>query len=147
MEDQVLVAVGWQPAPLWVKFALDSFFKMRAVLLRHLFIPRFKAIALPEVGKDGRVYREFYGFEPWYMSQSLWSRIKTWVETGGRLSVGGRFGETGYRPEEVGPPELIKLSKDEVLVQADAMKEYVEHSGSSGGCPFLFGGQLDWKRT
>jgi hypothetical protein len=146
MEDRVLEAIGWAPAPSWVKFMTDTFFKVRGFLILHLFLPRYHTLELFKANDDGRIYRSFYGFEPWYMKQDMWTRLTTWLGSGGRLNAGGKFGNKGYRPEEVGPPELVAASRKPVLAQADAMKEYTK--GSNGGrCPFSFGGELDWKRN
>jgi hypothetical protein len=145
MEDRILQAVGWPRAPKWVEVLVDTSFKIRGFILCYFFIPRLQPIKLIEPGADGRIEREFYGFEPWYMKQDMWTRITTWFGSHGRLHVGGRFGSRGYRPEEVGPPEFVAMSAKPVLVQAEAMREYVENS-SGRGCPFMFGGELDWKR-
>jgi hypothetical protein len=146
MEDKVLQAVGWPRAPRWINFLDDIFFKVRGQVIRYLFLPRYSPLELFEPSEDGRIYRGFYGFEPWYMKQGVWTRIKTWFGSAGRLHVGGEFGSQGYRPEEVGPPEFVKVSRKPVLAQVEAMQEYVK-SSNGAGCPFLFGGELDWKRS
>jgi hypothetical protein len=149
MDDRTLQAVGWHRAPRWVVVLVDTFFKVRGFVLRYLFLPRFRPLELFKPSDDGRIYRDFYGFEPWYMKQSIWIRMKTWLESGGRLHAGGEFGSRGYLPEEVGPLEFVKVSGKPVLAQAEAMREYVELSNGGGGCPFsfTFGGELDWKKS
>jgi hypothetical protein len=50
-------------------------------------------------------------------------------------------------PEELGPVEFEKASKEPVRKQAEAMREYVGKSEVKRfGCPFAFGDELCWRK-
>jgi hypothetical protein len=143
MEPRVNEAIGWRPAPLWAVFSVNFAFKFRGWAIRHLALPRVSTIELPKVGQDGRIYRNEYLLEPWYLKQDPWTRIRTYLGSWGRLHAGHEFGSRGYLPEELGPAQYVEKSRAAVLEQADAMEAYVNEA-KNAGCPFDFGGQLKW---
>jgi ER-bound oxygenase mpaB/B'/Rubber oxygenase, catalytic domain len=143
MEKRVLNALGWKQAPQMVVVLLEFSFLLRGWAIRNLFLPKLFKTKLTKPSNDGRIYRDEYLLEPWYMKQDLWTRLRTWLGSYGRLHAGHEFGSRGYLPEEVGPPEFIEPSREKVLAQAEAMAEYASRP-NSGGCPFDFGGELVW---
>ncbi|KAI1380131.1 hypothetical protein F4677DRAFT_405929 [Hypoxylon crocopeplum] len=144
-EKPVRDALGFPDPPRWAAALTAGFFRLRGFAIRHLFLPRaapLDPMARPD--KDGRLYRDarFVGFEPWYVADTWWNRLLLWVSSAGKTTPGGRFQGRGYMPEELGPVEFEKLGREEVLRQAEAMKEYahVDKDGPIGaGCPVGFG--------
>jgi len=139
LEDRVRIAVGQPEPPAWIAFVVKSLLKTRGSLVRFLFLPRWHEIdVLKAPGPDGRIRRDIYGFEPWYVKDNLWLRISTWLKTGGRLRPALEFKSAGYLPEELGPVEFEKASRDDVLKDAVSMGLYASKGGAGlVGCPFL----------
>lgn len=142
LEDRVRLAVGLPDPPSWVPHLVISFLKARGWLLRYLFLPRlYEVDILQPPGPNGRIQRDIYGFEPWYVRDTMWTRLFLWLQTGGRLLPGPKYKSAGYLPEELGPVEYEKSSKVPVLKEAKAMKMYAAKGGAAVvGCPFAFGG-------
>lgn len=137
--------MGWSDPPAWFEWMVHNGLWLRGQIIRNFFFPRFTGIPkLPEQDAEGRIYRDFYMFEPWYMKTDLWTRLKVRIGSLGRLQAGGIWGSTGYRLEEVGPPELAKASKKSAVAQAKAMSEYAKSKGGAFGCPFTNNGELVW---
>lgn len=147
LEENVLRAVGWPDPPNWVKTFVFSILHIRAWMLRNLFLPRLWNLdPLSKMEADGRLYRNEYAAEPWYMKDTMWTRWTTWLKSGGTLAPGKDFKSGGYLPEELGPPEFEKASREPVKRQAEAMGEYVARTkGEFSGCPFGFGDELRWQ--
>jgi hypothetical protein len=148
LEERVLRAVGWADPPEWVVRLVVGTLRVRAWMIRHLFLPRlWDKDPVPKQGEDGRLYRNWFVFEPWYIKDNTWRRWMTWLGSKGRLCPGEDFKSTGYLPEELGPVEFEKASKEPVRKQAEAMREYVGKSEVKGfGCPFAFGDELCWRK-
>lgn len=142
LEDRVRIAVGLPDPPSWVPRVVMSILKTRGWILRYLFLPRlYEVDVLQRPGPDGRIQRDIYGFEPWYVKDTMWMRLSSWLQTGGRLLPGSKYKSAGYLPEELGPVEYERASKEPVLKEAEAMKIYAAKGGASAvGCPFAFGG-------
>lgn len=142
LEERVRLAVGLPAPPWWVPHLVESVLHVRAWLLRYLFLPRLhERDLLPRPGPDGRIQRELYAFEPWYVKDTTWSRWLSWLQTRGRLRPSQKYKSAGYLPEELGPVEYEKTSKEPVIREADAMKKYAAKGGAvRAGCPFAFGG-------
>ncbi|KAI2626982.1 hypothetical protein GGS26DRAFT_562313 [Hypomontagnella submonticulosa] len=143
-EKPVRDALGFPDPPLWAAVLTPAFFRVRGILLRYCFLPRAAPMdPLSRVGKDGRLYRDaqYVGFEPWYVANTWYNRLQLWLTSGGKSKLGGKYGDRGYVPEELGPAEFEKLGRDEVLREAEVMKEYaIEDDESIGaGCPLAFG--------
>ncbi|KAI2607966.1 hypothetical protein GGR54DRAFT_618950 [Hypoxylon sp. NC1633] len=146
-EKPVREALGFPEPPLWATLLTSGFFRLRGFVLRYFFLPRpvpMDPLARP--GKDGRLYRDarYVGFEPWYVAETWYNRLLLWLMTGGKMAPGGKFQGRGYVPEELGPEELEKAGREEVLREAEAMKEYAEVDGEKdgsigAGCPFSIG--------
>ncbi|KAL4943410.1 hypothetical protein BDV06DRAFT_221248 [Aspergillus oleicola] len=93
----------------------------------------------------GRVRREKWAFEPWYVAESSWSSIlRKWLGLDlwmGRPVPGPEWESQGYLPEELGPKEFRERSRADVLDHAEKMGEYARQGGGAVlGCPFAFGG-------
>ncbi|KAL7621871.1 hypothetical protein AAE478_007371 [Parahypoxylon ruwenzoriense] len=142
-ERKVREALGFADPPLWATVVTKGFFRVRGFVLRHFFLPRAAPMdPLSRAGRDGRLYRSarFVGFEPWYVADTWWNRLVLWFSSGGKMTPGGTYGgRGGYLPEELGPVEFEKLGREEVLKQAEAMKEFVGSDGDGVGCPLAFG--------
>jgi hypothetical protein len=140
MEEKVRRAVGAEDPPIWAERAVSTLFWVRAFMIRHLFLPRWKPVdPLAKPGRDGRLRREpnMFAFEPWYVKDTLWSRFMVWLNSKGRLRAGKQWDSQGYLPEEIGPAEYVKASKKPVCKEAEELKVYVEKGGAIGvGCPF-----------
>lgn len=144
IDERTRVALGWR-APHWIyHIAVDVFFRVRASVLKHLFLPRFMpAIELPSPDpKDGRLYRTRYNFEPWYMPETFWTKLRRRLGLFSAPIPGPGFKNDGYLPEELGPLGYEKVSRVAVLSEAEQMRIYGEGGGSVGmGCPFRFSGK------
>ena len=143
MEDRVRIAVGLPEPPSWISCIVISVLKSRGWIVRYFFFPRlYELDVLQPPGPNGRIQRNIYGFEPWYVKDTIWMRLSSWLQTGGRLQPGSKFKSTGYLPEELGPVEYERVSKDSVLKEAETMKLYATKGGAAVvGCPFSFGGK------
>ncbi|KAI1473172.1 uncharacterized protein F4812DRAFT_411834 [Daldinia caldariorum] len=141
-EKPVRDALGF-PDPSWWATALTTgFFRLRGFALRHFFLPRMAPIdPVARPGEDGRFYRKprWVGFEPWYVPDTWYNRVVLWLTSGGKISPGGKYQGKGYVPEELGPVELERMGRKEVLREAEAMKKFMIKNETIGvGCPFAF---------
>ncbi|KAH7028181.1 uncharacterized protein B0I36DRAFT_328766 [Microdochium trichocladiopsis] len=149
-EKHVLRAIGYPEPPAWALSLKDCVLGLRRMCLRHLALPRFRALSpLAKQGKDGRYYRSpaYVLFEPWYVADSWWNRLALWLKFGvgggggsGKVP-GDKWRKQGYLPHELGPPGTEKVSRDNVERQAAALEEYAGSGKSQMGCPFDFGWQ------
>ncbi|OAL51186.1 hypothetical protein IQ07DRAFT_586730 [Pyrenochaeta sp. DS3sAY3a] len=143
LDERTRVALGWK-SPHWIyPIVVHLFFKFRAFAIQHFFLPRFvPAVELPKPSADGRLYRKQYNFEPWYMPETVWTKLKRKLGLSSSPLPGPEFKSTGYLPEELGPLGYEKMSKDDVLSEAEQMRDYGKAGGSLGmGCPFRFDGK------
>ncbi|KAI1097143.1 hypothetical protein F4804DRAFT_328492 [Jackrogersella minutella] len=144
-EKPVRDALGFpDPAP-WAVALTTGFFRLRGLAVRYFFLPRAVPMdPLARPGKDGRLYREarFVGFEPWYVANTLYNRVMLWLTSGGKVAPGGKYEGRGYVPEELGPAELENMGREEVLREAEGMKDFAVLRGNEAmgvGCPMGFG--------
>lgn len=147
LEEKSLRSIGWDDPPRWVTIFVLSILRVRAFLIKNFFLPRIWNVdALPKKDADGRIYKSTCDIDPWYMKDTRWTRWTVWLGSKGKRLPGAKFKSDGYLPEEIGPIELQKASKEPVIRQADAMSAYV-HGGRDklAGCPFLFGDVGNWK--
>ena len=140
LDARVRLALGAPKSSWWIQSLATSILAIRGWMIRHLFLPRLHdKDPLPHEGPDGRLQRDLFAFEPWYVKNTMWQRWKTWLGSGGRLVPCPEYRSNGYLPEEVGPVEYEKISKEPVLKEVEAMKEYSAKGGAVGvGCPFSF---------
>ncbi|PVH77422.1 hypothetical protein DL98DRAFT_517383 [Cadophora sp. DSE1049] len=141
LEDRVRVALGSPEPPAYVKHLVVFTLRARGWVVRNLFLPRFKnKDVLAKQGPDGRLRREQFAFEPWYVKDSWLQRLGLWFSSGGRLVPGEKWKSSGYLPEEIGPFKYIEKSREPVYKQAEEMRKYAESGGAVAlGCPFAFG--------
>jgi len=140
IQDHVRPALGMTTPPRWISLVVDYGFVVRAFVLWNLFLPRFRERddVLREA-KDGRLYRNSYMFEPWYVQQTVVSRLMSWLPFSGQLHPGPEFKSNGFMPEELGPLEFEQQSRAPALKEADQLRAYAEKGGAVGvGCPFAF---------
>jgi hypothetical protein len=147
MEEKSLRAIGWDDPPRWVTIFVLSFLRIRAFAIKNFFLPRFRDVdLLPKLDHDGRIYKVSCDLDPWYMKDTFWTRWSVWLGSKGKRVPGTKYKSNGYLPEELGPLELEKASKQPVIKQADAMSAYVHGGGEKlAGCPFMFGDVGNWK--
>lgn len=140
LEERVRLALGSPRPRLWVEHLVLYFLRLRAWVVGHLFLPRLYAKdIMPRPGPNGRLQRDNFAFEPWYVKNTGWMRLSARFQSNGRLTPGAEYKSAGYLPDEVGPIEYEKSSKEPVLKQAEAMKEYAAAGGAVAmGCPFTF---------
>ncbi|KAI0891813.1 hypothetical protein F4806DRAFT_290624 [Annulohypoxylon nitens] len=144
-EKPVRDALGFPEPPMWATIFTKTFFHIRGVMIRYFFLPRAAPMdPMAQPAHDGRLYRSarFVGFEPWYVADTLYNRVMLWLSSGGKVVPGGKFQGRGYVPEELGPVEFEKMGKEDVLKQAEAMKEFAigeKNEAMGGGCPIGFG--------
>jgi len=140
-EDYIREALGYEKPPVWTAKLVETVFKARGFMIRHLFLPRFReidALAKAEGGSD-RLQRKVYAFEPWYVKWTLWNWLSALVSTSGKVLPGKKYKSEGYLVEELGPAEYEIISKEKVLSEANQLKIYGSQGGSVGlGCPFKF---------
>ncbi|KAG4428931.1 hypothetical protein IFR05_015587 [Cadophora sp. M221] len=141
LEDRVRVALGSPDPPSYVKHLAVFILKARGWVVRNFFLPRLSYVdPLAKKGPDGRLLRDRFAFEPWYVKDSWLQKLGIWLSSGGRLVPGDEWKTSGYLPEEIGPFEYIEKSREPVLQQAEAMRKYAESGGAAVmGCPFSFG--------
>jgi hypothetical protein len=138
IEPRIRPLIGLTEPPWIFSLGVLFIFECRKFIVRHLYIPRLRDFhVLGKYNQDGRLQRESFIFEPWYVRQTRWGSFKSLF--GKYDSPGKKFMNVGYLPEELGPTEYKDRSRDEVLAEAQEMKEYASEGGSSVvGCPFSF---------
>ena len=68
MEDDVRVGMGLEKPPVWISRTIHGVFRTRQFIVRHMCLPRFSEIdVMPKIDENGRMYRTFWAFEPWYV--------------------------------------------------------------------------------
>ncbi|KAL4933088.1 uncharacterized protein BDV17DRAFT_287444 [Aspergillus undulatus] len=146
LEERVRAALGMEDPPKWVIGLVEGLLDARAWFVRVLMLPRFSPISVGGVMDEttGRIRRERWGFEPWYVAESGWSRfVSKWLGLNlwmGRPLPGAEYNSEGYLPEELGPKEYREKSKADVLDHAEKMADYARQGGGAVlGCPFAFG--------
>ncbi|KAL2813237.1 hypothetical protein BJX63DRAFT_443129 [Aspergillus granulosus] len=142
IEPRVRPLLGLAEPPRWVVGLVEGLLGVRAWVVRVLLLPRWRDLdAGGKVdGKTGRVRRGVYAFEPWYVGETMLSKVIKVLGLGmGRPLPGPEYLSEGYMPEELGPKEFREKSREDVLAEAAKMGEYARQGGSSAlGCPFAF---------
>lgn len=139
IEPHVRPVLGLRDPPFVVEKGMEWFFFIRKLLIRYLFLPRWSDVdAVGRENESGRVVRTVYLFEPWYVAETVWSFVlKTVLGRIAKRAPGPEFMSEGYLPEELGPVEFRDRSRDDVLAEAEGLKEYAQRGGGVGiGCPF-----------
>jgi hypothetical protein len=136
-EENVRVALRYEKPPRWIAVLTETFFQVRGLMIRHLFLPRLRPMdPLPKVDAEtGRLHREFWAFEPWYVKTTFGSWLSGFLGIA-KIVPGPRYKSDGFLPEELGPVELEKPSKEPVQIEAQEMLSYAAEKGGIRGCPF-----------
>jgi hypothetical protein len=141
LEEQTRDALGYSAPSTAISNLVHCFFRLRAFMVRHLFLPRLQPVdplAKPDK-KTGRLHPVQQGSEPWYVRNTAWNRFSALCSGGARLRPGPEFKSEGYLPEELGPAKFEKISRDAVLKEAEALRSYAADGGAAIlGCPFRF---------
>lgn len=141
VEDHVREALGVEDSPAWARWLVPTLFRMHAVFVRYCLLPRFHARPLVTTSPEtGHLQRDLYLFEPWYVRETMWSKLQRWLGSSERsLAPGPEFLSEGYLPEELGPKEFRTAGKEDVRKQAALLEEYAAQGGAVGaGCPFAW---------
>ncbi|KAL3464017.1 hypothetical protein BJX64DRAFT_298711 [Aspergillus heterothallicus] len=144
IEPRVRPLVGVEAPPGWVVMLVEGLLGFRAWVVRVLMLPRWKGVEAGGRldGTTGRVTRRVYLFEPWYVGETLVSKVGRALGLGlgmGRPLPGPEYLSEGYQPEELGPSEFRDKSREEVRAEAAKMAEYARQGGGATlGCPFAF---------
>jgi len=74
IEPDVRPCIGMEDPPAWLSAAILSILKFQGLLVRYTFLPRLKEMdVLGKVNDQGRVQRDRYLHEPWYVPETWWS--------------------------------------------------------------------------
>ncbi|KAH8585339.1 hypothetical protein B0O99DRAFT_531127 [Bisporella sp. PMI_857] len=139
MEPRIRPLVGLDEPPWIVSAGVAFLFECRKHAIRHFFLPRLRDYHVLGTNiHGGRLQRDSYIFEPWYVRETAWTSLIKRLARGGD-TPGNKYMSEGYLPEELGPIEYKERSREAVLSEAQKMKEYASKGGSSvAGCPFSF---------
>lgn len=142
LEPHVRPMLGVEHPPAALEALVEFVFWARAAVIKYLFLPRWRDVDVlgKQDGASGRVRRNAYLFEPWYVPEGMLSAV--WRMLGSsRPLPGPEYMSEGYLPRELGPLEFKERSKDDILREAEEMREYALKGGATGmGCPFSFAG-------
>jgi hypothetical protein len=137
-DEQSRLALGYENPPLWIAKLVASVFHIRKLIIRHLFLPRLHELdPLAKPDSSGRLYRNAWAFEPWYVKSTVKSWLEGWFWTSGKVLPGPAYKSNGFLVEELGPVEYEKSSKEPVAKEAEEMQAYASKGGAVAlGCPF-----------
>ncbi|OAL26642.1 hypothetical protein AYO20_09983 [Fonsecaea nubica] len=142
LEERTRNALGYPAASRAIEIFVYRFFRLRAFVVRNLFLPRLRPIdPLAKADKkSGRLHPvKQQSIEPWYVKDTVWHKLSARLSGGSQYVPGPKFKSEGYLPEELGPAKFEKMSRDAVLKEAEAMRSYAAEGGAAIiGCPFRF---------
>lgn len=145
--EKFQVALGYPKPPRWIATFAAGVFHIRRFMLRHLFLPRLHELdPLPKPDASGRLFRNLWAFEPWYVKTTLKSRLEGLFWTSGKALPGKKYKSDGFLVEELGPVEYEKASREPVTIEAQEMLAYAADEKMAGcpfkpvGYPFKYGG-------
>lgn len=132
------LALGYEKPPRWISRLVSSAFYIRRFVIRHFFLPRLHELEpLAKLDSTGRLYRDKWAFEPWYVKVTAKTWFEGWLWTSGKVLPGPKYKRNGFLVEELGPVEYEQISKDSVAKEAEEMQAYASQGGSFAfGCPF-----------
>ncbi|ETN36453.1 uncharacterized protein HMPREF1541_08731 [Cyphellophora europaea CBS 101466] len=159
MDERMRIACMFPPSPPSYKQFFEGAFKVRAWLIRHLFLPRRslwgwwvpedeRGLVTEYTSTDGRRWFTMYDALPHYVKPTLWNR---WGPSGWlSLAMGvprpgddEMYGE-GWKVDEIGPERFAKKGQKEFEVTRKSLEGRVETErgvyggdASVGGCPFF----------
>lgn len=141
LEPYTRASLGVEDPPHWVEQLVHLAFKSRAFLIKNTFLPRLQSPFRTIQGPDGRLYRQQYLFEPWYVQETWRTRLSSRLGLSSGPQPGPKFKNDGYLPEELGPLKYEDVAKKAVALEVEQLNEYSLRGGSAGtGCPFAFSG-------
>ncbi|OCT54626.1 hypothetical protein CLCR_02983 [Cladophialophora carrionii] len=141
LEQRTREALGYAAPSAAVQTLVYRFFRLRAFVVRHLFLPRLRPLdpLAKEDRKSGRLHPSQQTIEPWYVKDTAWNKFLSYLTGGSQYLPGPKFKSEGYLPEELGPAKFEKIAKDAVLKEAEAQRAYAAEGGAAVlGCPFRF---------
>jgi hypothetical protein len=143
-EEQSRLALGYEKPPRWIAKLVATTFQIRRFIIRHFFLPRFRELdPLAKPDSTGRLYRDAWAFEPWYVKATVKSWLQGWFWTSGKALPGPKYKSNGFLVEELGPIEFEQSSKEPVVKEAEEMQAYASKGGAIAlGCPFYSVGYL-----
>lgn len=139
LEPRVREALGFDTPPRSLEITIRAILYCRGILVRLFFLPRFQPFGdMKQPGSDGRLHRDRFIVEPWYMRETAWIKFKKFF-LGSTLSLPGpEYRSDGYLPEELGPAHYEKSSRDDVLREAAEFRRIGEEGGLVAmTCPFM----------
>jgi hypothetical protein len=137
-EEPSRLALGYERPPRWISRLVASAFQIRKFIIRHFFLPRFHEIEpLAKPDSAGRLYRDIWAFEPWYVKVTATTWLQGWFWTSGKVMPGPKYRSNGFLVEELGPVEYEQISKEAVAKEAEEMQDYASKGDTLAlGCPF-----------
>ncbi|ETI22938.1 hypothetical protein G647_04732 [Cladophialophora carrionii CBS 160.54] len=141
LEPRTREALGYAAPSATVQTLVYRFFRLRAFVVGHLFLPRLRPLdpLAKEDRKSGRLHPGQQTIEPWYVKDTAWNKFVAFLTGGTQYLPGPKFKSEGYLPEELGPAKFEKIAKDAVLKEAEAQRAYAAEGGAAVlGCPFRF---------
>lgn len=140
-ENYVRKALGVPDPPVWAPRLVNAIFAARAGIVRYCLLPRFWTPNTVVSSTSGRLQRTRYLYEPWYVKETVWSKLLAFLGLGKIMKIPGpEFLSEGYLPAELGPKEFRSpAALDDVGKQAALLDDYAKQGGAVGaGCPFAF---------
>ncbi|CZR67333.1 uncharacterized protein PAC_17232 [Phialocephala subalpina] len=137
-EERSRLALGYEKPPRWIARLVATAFHIRRIIIRHFFLPRLHELdPLAKPDSTGRLYRDTWAFEPWYVKATVKSWLQGWFWTSGKVLPGPKYKSNGFLVEELGPVEYEQSSKEPVAKEAEEMQAYASKGGAVVlGCPF-----------
>jgi hypothetical protein len=137
-EDRIRLALGYNKPPRWISAFVAITFQVRRFTIRHLYLPRFSQLdPLAKADSTGRLFRDVWAFEPWYIKTTVTSWLGGLFWTSGKTLPGPKYKSNGFLVEELGPIEYEKPSREAVVNEAEEMRSYASEKETMGvGCPF-----------
>jgi ER-bound oxygenase mpaB/B'/Rubber oxygenase, catalytic domain len=138
-EERSRLALGYEKPPRWIATLVTTAFYIRKFIIRHFFLPRLHELdPLAKPDSTGRLFRDIWAFEPWYVKATVKSWLGALFSTSGKVLPGQKYKSNGFLVEELGPVEYEKSSKEPVAKEAEEMRAYASKGGALAlGCPFI----------
>lgn len=127
--ELVREAFGWERArPELLYTLVPALLRVRAWIIGNLLFPREQPPGwyVRHEHEDGRITREGFVFEPWYVTPGHSS-----IGELGTGTPGSAFKCEGWRSENIGPERLRDVGVDETVANAAAMRDRAVQ------CPFF----------
>lgn len=133
LEPQVLKAFDYEPQPRFIHMLIRVIFAVRNVLMLNFFLPATESaqrLAPEDVTEDGRYHARFWNFEPFYVKNSIMTRLRAkWIglDDYEGPKADAKYFRHGFKlDDEVGPDNVFGKGGQHVRDAAQRMR----------GCPF-----------